>query len=382
MKTFGVVSCIGTGDAIDLRRSGAFRDRPRLCAAARVNGEMIGSRHSVIVALLCGLLALSLPAAAAPARADVFGPDESIATAGGPLQAWTAYSGAFGSPEDIDYLYFEVPQPETLRFDVVNTLSSCNPYWIREPGEPPIYEPLATCPMWATLIDEHGQQLSGEGSTAGTGAVEYRSYEEVEWSFSTPGRYYLALESEYCGGHTAECQLPTFQLSYNVVPPGGAGTGGAGTGGAGGGGSNGSKGGGSGAGSHGEAAGLKGGEVGIVAGHPNGSFTVSGSHSLIESLTLPRRQRGTRVSVTVMLARRLQSLALELLAPVGPRRRMRLVGQRLRHHPIAGRERIAVPVRAGGWLTSKRYVTLLLRVRAQAEGGLSELIQGRVLLRR
>jgi hypothetical protein len=358
---------------------------------------MFDSRHtrvpvaSLTLATICCAIALLCATALAPAaRAEVngFGPDESIAGAAGPLVPATPYVGAFASASDIDYLYFEVPQAETLRFDFENTLSRCQPYWIEEAGEPRLYEPLPSCPLWGTLLEAGGQQLGGEGSGAGTGPVEYHSYEEVEWAFPTPGRYYIVLESEYCGGHPKECELPTFKLSYAVVPAGGGGTGGGGTGGSGGttgsGGSTGA-GGKTGAGA-GQGTGSKGGEpksgeVGVFEGHPSGSFAVSGSRSLIESLTLSKRQRGRRVTVTVVLARRLESLELELLAPSGPHHSLRLVGRRLRRHPLAGRERISVPVRAGRWLTRQRYVPLLLRVRAQAENGAAELVQGRLLLR-
>lgn len=357
---------------------------------------MTGFRNTILLALALGVLALGAATPTAPvARAEVFGfspNDGTVAEAQGPMVPGTTYSGAFKAPsgqQDLDYLSFEVSQPETLRFHVVNTLASCPPYSVSpSSGEPGYYEPFGTCPMWATLIDGAGQQLGGSGSAAGTGAVEYASYEDVEWTFATPGRYYVVLESDYYG------TLPTFQLSHDIVPPGGGGEatsgGGAGGGttgsgsgggtGAGGSGGGGTRGGGSGGG--GSGGGSKGGEVGVVEGHTSGSFTVSGSHSLIGSLELAKRQRGTRVSVTVVLAQRLQSLNLELLAPVGPHRRMRVVGHRLRRHPIAGLERIAVPVKAGRWLTSTRYVPLVLRVRALAEGGSAELVQGRLLLRR
>lgn len=331
-------------------------------------------------------MALTVAAAAPVAAADVFGPDESIQAAGGPLAAGTVYSGTFVSAQDIDYLSFEVPQPETLRFDVANTLTSCRPYMIQPaPGEPaPYIEPYPACPLWATLIDEAGQQLGGEGSAAGTGRVEYHSYEEVEWTFSAPGRYYVVLESDYCGGHEAECQLPSFTISYNVVPPVVSGGGGGGSEGKGTGGTGGSGGSGAGGGSGSKSL------IGSTGGRSGGSstrglvepFAVSGSRSLVQSLTVPARERGNRVIVHIVLAQRLASLDLRLFARAGPHRRLALVGHRLRRHPLAGPESIAVPVKPGRWLGAKRYTPLLLRVRALAGDGAVESIQGRLLLRR
>jgi hypothetical protein len=347
--------------------------------------------------LALGLLVLALAGVRAlPARADVsgFGADESISQAAGPLAVGTLYTGAFSSAQDVDYLYFEVPQPETLRFDVVNTLSSCHPYWIEAaPGEPArYYEPFPTCPMWATLIDEHGQQLGGEGSAAGTGPVEYSSYEEVEWTFPAAGRYYLVLESEYCGRHTAECQLPSFQLSYRVVPPaesGGGGTSGGGTTSGGGAGTSGGGGGpsGAGSGSKGATGGAGPAPGGPLAGayesraaqSPRGAGS---SHSLIRSLSAARRQRGARVIVSLTVAQRLLSLDAWVLARAAPRRRLTIVGHLLRRHPIAGRERLAIPVKAGSsLLPPHRFVPVVVRVRAIALSGAVQLFQRRVLLR-
>jgi hypothetical protein len=362
-----------------------------------------GYRHGIRVALICGLLAwglsvLAVSIARVPiARGDIsspsaFGPDESISATAGPLAPGTTYSGAFTSSQDIDYLYFEVPQPETLRFDVANTLSSCHPYMIEPaPGEPAPYpEPYPSCPMWATLIDGSSQQLGGEGSAAGTGPIEFSSYEDIEWAFTTAGRYYLVLESDYCGGHPSQCQLPTFQLSLGVVAPPSGGSGGGGTAGGGtGGGTTGGGAGGLGGGTGSKAGGPKAGAQGAdgplspsyesrLAESPAGAGS---SHSLIRSLTLARRQRGAHVVVSVVVAQRLQSLDLWVLAPTGPHHRLTTVGHLLRHHPIAGRERIVIPVEAAGWLTQRRYTPVILRVRARGFHNAIQLFQRRLLLR-
>src|SRR5436305_11757342 len=95
------------------------------------------ARTFVLLAMVWALAAMP-----AVARADVFGPDESIAGAGGPVQPGVSYSGAFSNPDDVDYLAFDVTQPgQTLHFDVVNTLTGCS-----NPDDD-------FCPMWGTLID-------------------------------------------------------------------------------------------------------------------------------------------------------------------------------------------------------------------------------------
>jgi hypothetical protein len=153
-------------------------------------------RASALLAAACAVLALGAP----PAAADVFGPDESIAQAGGPLQPQTTYTGAFGSPDDIDYVSFDVTQPgQTLHFDVVNTLRGCS-----SPDND-------NCPMWATLMDGNDQQVGGARSSAGTGEVDYASSDGIDWTFATSGRYYVLLESSG--------DMPTFQLAFHVVPP-------------------------------------------------------------------------------------------------------------------------------------------------------------------
>jgi hypothetical protein len=350
------------------------------------------SGHRIALALAAWLLTCAVAAAgpwplsAPAARAAVYGfgaGDESIGEAQGPILPGVGYSGAFAAPagqQDLDYLYFDVAQPETLRFEVLNTLpsASCTPYAF--PGsasEPGFAETEPSCWMWATLLEADGQQLGGAGSAAGTRGIEASSYEELQWTFVAPGRYYIVLESEYYG------ERPSFRLSYGVVPAGGGG--GAGGSGGGEGTGSGERGGTGGAGGAGGAKGS--GAIGSTGGGSASGrlvepFLVSGSRALIRSLTAPARARGSRVVVSVVLAQRLASLDLQLFARTGPRHRLTLVGRRLRRHPLAGAERIAVPVKAGRWLSAKRYTPLVLRVRALALDGASELIRGRLLLRR
>lgn len=167
---------------------------------------------------LLGLSAAFALLGAAPAAADLGGPDDSIATAYGPLVPGMTYEGAFVSETDVDYLAFDVTSPgQTLRFDVRNTVSPC------------LSPDLTGCPVYATLLDASGTQLGGEGSGAGTGPVTDDAPEEtVDWTFPEPGRFYVAMDS---GGDD-----PTYAISYAVVPPapatpaGGGGGGGGGSG--------------------------------------------------------------------------------------------------------------------------------------------------------
>lgn len=150
---------------------------------------------------LLGLSAALGLLGAAPAAADLGGPDDSIATAYGPLAPGTVYDGAFVSETDVDYLAFDVTAPgQTLRFDVRNTVSPC------------LSPDLTGCPVYATLLDASGTQLGGEGSGAGTGPVTDDAPEEtVDWTFPQAGRFYVAMDS---GGDD-----PTYAISYAVVPP-------------------------------------------------------------------------------------------------------------------------------------------------------------------
>ncbi len=291
-----------------------------------------------MLGLVAALVLLAPPAA----DADVFGPDESIAHAGGPLAPGTTYNGAFSGPDDIDYLSFDVTQPDqTLRFDVVNTLTSCNN----------AYDDY--CPMWGTLIDGNGQQLGGEGSTAGTGEVDYASSDAITWTFSSPGRYYLVLDSSG--------DLPTFGLRFDAVTAptacaaskggNGHGHGGAGTGGGSGG----------------------------CTGSPTPASTTTGP--LIGSIIVAHHQRGSGPSALVTLTQPLARLDVQLLARKRAGAAMAIVGHLLRQRPIAGPERIRVPVR-GAWLArSRRAVSMVFRVAALSLDGRRQVVQRHFTLR-
>lgn len=146
--------------------------------------------------ILCALGALAI---AAPATADVAGPDDSLAQAFGPLQPGVTVSGAFTSPDDVDYLSFKVTARNTaVHFTVTNTVGSCN-----SPDGP------AGCAVWGTLIDGQQRQLGGEGSSAGTAEVDAGRKDVIDWTIADPGTYYLAMDS---GG-----SLPSYQV--RLAPP-------------------------------------------------------------------------------------------------------------------------------------------------------------------
>jgi hypothetical protein len=135
-----------------------------------------------LILLIC---AAWLAVAAAPARADLFGPDDSVATAQGPLLGGTNYDGRLKSGSDLDHLFFYVARPGvTLRFTVTNTLRSCSPA-----GE-------NYCPLWATLLDTSARQLGGEGSGAGTGQVTFGESQDITWTFLQTGKHIIVLEGQ------------------------------------------------------------------------------------------------------------------------------------------------------------------------------------------
>src|SRR5207247_4701156 len=107
-----------------------------------------------VAALVLVLLLLSAPAA----QADLYGPDDTLSQAYGPLRQQFTYSGALRTPDDLDSSYYDINRAgETVEFTVQNTLQSCT--------SPDLDE----CPLWATLLDGTEHQLGGEGSAAGTG---------------------------------------------------------------------------------------------------------------------------------------------------------------------------------------------------------------------
>jgi hypothetical protein len=156
-------------------------------------------------AAVLAVVALASASAAGPARADVsgLGPGDSLGDPAGPMQMGVPYSGAFRRADDIDYVSFSAATAgSTLHFVVTNTYTGC--------------DPAGYCPIWGTLLDTAGQQLGGEGSTAGTGPVGPGDSDSIDWTFPAAGNYIIALEGNG--------DLATYQ--FRADPAGGGGSGG------------------------------------------------------------------------------------------------------------------------------------------------------------
>jgi hypothetical protein len=175
------------------------------------------------IALTAAATAALLPAlSSSVAHADYAGPDDTLASAN-PIVAGTAYTGALNSPSDLDDFAFNVTSAGTeLLFAIRNTTATCNsPVWLDD-----------DCVMYATLVDSNGNQLGGEGSTAGTGPLGYAgtdySTDTIDWTFNQPGRYYLIVEGN---GVDESGETPSYALGFDRVSayPGGGGSGTGGT---------------------------------------------------------------------------------------------------------------------------------------------------------
>ncbi len=182
----------------------ARRSSPRLWRAVAPR-RPIALNSPILPAILASL---ALGAVAAPSAVAHFngGSNSSISTATGPIGSGVTYSGRFGSSGDTDYYYFTTTRDNvSLRFTIRNTLSSCS-------GK-------SNCQLYATLVSTGGQQLGGEGSSAGTGPVGFAgsgySTDHIDWTFGPAGRYILAFDSDG--------DLPTYQFSIGAsdgVAPG------------------------------------------------------------------------------------------------------------------------------------------------------------------
>ena len=271
-------------------------------------------------ALVAALVAATVPLASAAADGD------SIATAVGPLAPGAIYSGVFETADETEYVAFDVQAGQTLHFDVADTVQHCTSIFFNG------------CPIYATLIDAGGNQLGGEGSSAGTGPLStYWPSEPIDWTFDAGGRYYVAVDSDG--------DLPTDALGYRVVPPGpapGAGTGpGSETG--------------------------TGGGAGTGAGM--GAGTGAGAKSdlpPIASVSMRARQRGTVVRARVNVGRRLTKLTLRL-ERLGSRRTAPPLGATRIGRVVVGRHTEAVRLDAKVRRELRRRGRLALRLRIVAD---------------
>lgn len=143
------------------------------------------SRRRLLIAAglaLTALVLLTLTTAAT--RADYQGPDENTSQAWGPLQGDHAYAATINAGgSDQDWYYFYVPAAgDQLHWTVSNTTpkTGCTP-------SGPYY-----CNLYATLEDSNGQQVGGADSSAGTSGVGPGTSQHIDWTFTSPGKYYIA----------------------------------------------------------------------------------------------------------------------------------------------------------------------------------------------
>lgn len=254
------------------------------------------------------------------AVADVSPGDDSIATAAGPLVAGQGVDGTFKSETDIDYVAFDVTQPwQTLHFDVTNTFQGCT-----------AFADLDGCPIYATLIDLNGQQIGGEGSSAGTAPVAAGSTDVIDWTFAEPGRYVVAMDSD---GYNQ-----SYGLSYRVVPSA-----------------------------------------------PSGTSATAGSpirRSLpIASLQVTSPQRGTAVSARLQITRGLRKLTVRLERAGALRSAPPIAAERLQ--PVSSGHttvRLRLDARARRELADRGRLMLSVRVVALPVGGRTQTLKRSVLV--
>jgi uncharacterized cupredoxin-like copper-binding protein len=145
------------------------------------------------------ILAAALLAVPAIALANVNGQTANSQASAFPMTAGVTYSGDFQSQTETEYLSFQVPRAGTsLHFVLRNTTGSC----VNPSSETP-------CPVFGTLIDAHGQQVGGEGSSAGTSRIDAGKSGVIDWTFTQAGTYWVAVDSSG--------DFPTFSISYRDV---------------------------------------------------------------------------------------------------------------------------------------------------------------------
>lgn len=254
---------------------------------------------------LAAVLAVVIVAATACTAAAHFHgtANSSIASATGPIGAGVTYSGQFGGSGDVDYYYFVTTRDNvSLHFSIRNTLSRC--------------QGGGNCQIYATLVSTAGQQLGGEGSTAGTGPIGYAgsgySTDTIDWTFGPAGRYILVFDSD---GST-----PTYQFAIDP-------------------------------------------SNGVAPGIPAG-----GLGPLFRSFTVPSPQHTTRVVARLTLLQSGATVRLELVRSV--RGRAVLAGHVTRSGVPSGHFALRVPLNASARaaLRAAGRLRLSLRARVTARG--------------
>lgn len=272
--------------------------------------------------VLVALVGFAFPSAGV-ADISIAGSDETAPQAYGPLQEAVAYSGAFVSQSDVDYLSFVVAQAgETLQFTVQNTTQVCQD----------TYD--AGCPVYATLMDSTGQnQVGGDNSDAGTIAT-VGDTETFAWTFAQPGTYYVLMESDG--------DLPAGSPSYSLELADGSGNGPPG------------------------GSGPSGGSPG-----PGGSGAGNTGFPLVRSLKVLPHQRGSAVAVALDLGSAVPWARLTVFLA---HRRGRPVASRTFHHLRAGRHRLVLrlPPAQRRKLADGQALSLILRITVRPASGPSK----------
>jgi hypothetical protein len=242
--------------------------------------------------------------------------NSSISSATGPIGSGVTYSGRFGGSGDVDYYYFTTTRDNvSLHFSVSNTLSSCH-------GG-------GNCQIYATLVSTAGQQLGGDGSTAGTGPVGYAgsgySTDTIDWTFGPAGRYILVFDSD--GG------TPTYR--FRIDP-----------------------------------------SDGVVPGIP-----ATGPGPLFRSLSVPTPQRTNRVRAALTVLAAGATVRLELVRSVN--QRAVLAGRVTRSGVSRGQLHLRVPLNAASRaaLRARGSLRMSLRARVTARGRTAQTAVRRVTVR-
>jgi hypothetical protein len=146
------------------------------------------SSRAILLALLMAIgISLGLVALAAQrAGADFQGPDENASEAFGPIQGAHTYSAMLNNngsnPDDQDWYFFYVPAAgDHLHFTIKNSSPKCTPH-------PQSYY----CHVYATLENSSGNQVGGSNSSAGTSGALPGQTQYINWTFTSPGKYYIA----------------------------------------------------------------------------------------------------------------------------------------------------------------------------------------------
>jgi hypothetical protein len=307
-------------------------------------------KRSIFVAVLVASVAGAGPAAAEVEPGNI--PAGTIATAY-PVQQSTWYSGAFQPDQynpdgsyryhDLDYLAFTVARAgETLEFTLQNT-STCSP--------PTTYE---WCPVYLSLLDQTNNQVGGANSGAGTIAT-YGDTEAFDWTFSTPGTYYMVLE--YNGDEPAG--QPTYSVKFGPPPPPSAG---------------GPTGGRSGSG----------GTYGGTAGGPGSSGPNGGGFgrtaALVSLLRVFKQQRGSVVKATLTLGQWAKYVRVAL-DPAGSKKAITAI-KRAPLGPGPHRYKLVLPARYRAMLEARHKLSLVVQVTVRGSSGVTETFNRRVTLSR